>query len=247
MRFTVDRSRRVPPAAHFPVDPVSDQTADHQLNLGFSQRANPGLLYVALPGERVDGHDFAAAAVRGGRARACSSQHESLDQASADRIASRGARHYPGARHRRRPSRRPAPAHGATVLRGPRHRALPGSTGKTTTKNLVRDVLAAAGSVCGNEGQPEQRARRSATPCWPPRPTRATSSSRWACAAFGQLEELCGFVRPQWGLVTNVGESHIELLGSRENIARAKVRAPRGACPQAVWRFVNAARRHSTP
>ena len=37
-----------------------------------------------------------------------------------------------------------------------------------------------------------------------------------------QLEELCGFVRPQWGLVTNVGESHIELLGSRENIARAK-------------------------
>jgi len=34
----------------------------------------------------------------------------------------------------------------------------------------------------------------------------------------GQIAALCDFVRPDWGLITNVGESHIELLGSRENI-----------------------------
>ena len=31
----------------------------------------------------------------------------------------------------------------------------------------------------------------------------------------GQIEQLCSFVKPDWGLITNVGESHIELLGSR--------------------------------
>ena len=55
-----------------------------------------------------------------------------------------------------------------------------------------------------------------------------------------QLEELCGFVRPQWGLVTNVGESHIELLGSRRNIARAKAELLE-ALPAGGMAFVNAA------
>ena len=47
-------------------------------------------------------------------------------------------------------------------------------------------------------------------------------------------------MRPQWGLVTNVGESHIELLGSRENIARAKAELLE-ALPAGGMAFVNAA------
>ena len=39
---------------------------------------------------------------------------------------------------------------------------------------------------------------------------------------LGQLEELCAFVKPDISLITNVGECHMELLGSKENIARAK-------------------------
>jgi UDP-N-acetylmuramoyl-tripeptide--D-alanyl-D-alanine ligase len=39
---------------------------------------------------------------------------------------------------------------------------------------------------------------------------------------MGQIQSLASFVRPDMGLITNVGTSHIELLGSRENIALAK-------------------------
>ena len=47
-------------------------------------------------------------------------------------------------------------------------------------------------------------------------------------------------MRPDWGLVVNVGESHIELLGSRENIARAKAELL-CALPEGTGRaFVNA-------
>ena len=41
-------------------------------------------------------------------------------------------------------------------------------------------------------------------------------------------------MRPDWGLVVNVGESHIELLGSRENIARAKAEIVCGMAPSSV-------------
>ena len=56
----------------------------------------------------------------------------------------------------------------------------------------------------------------------------------------GQLADLCDYVRPDWSLVVNVGESHIELLGSRENIARAKAELL-CALPEGTGRaFVNA-------
>ena len=56
----------------------------------------------------------------------------------------------------------------------------------------------------------------------------------------GQLEQLCEFVRPRWGLVTNVGESHIEqLLGSRDNIARAKAEQSSVRAAQGVGRGVS--------
>ena len=55
-----------------------------------------------------------------------------------------------------------------------------------------------------------------------------------------QIESLCSFVRPEWGIVTQVGESHIELLGSRENIARAKSELI-AALPEGGIAFLNGA------
>ena len=56
----------------------------------------------------------------------------------------------------------------------------------------------------------------------------------------GQIDSLCSFVRPDWGIVTQVGESHIELLGSRENIARAKSELI-AALPEGGVAFLNGA------
>ncbi|MFR5092043.1 MAG: Mur ligase family protein [Adlercreutzia equolifaciens] len=60
----------------------------------------------------------------------------------------------------------------------------------------------------------------------------------------GQIAELCDFVRPVWGLITNVGESHIELLGSRENIARPSPSSsrrfpPAWAAPSPTWTTIS--------
>ena len=103
----------------------------------------------------------------------------------------------------------------------------------------MRDVLAAAGSVCATKGNQNNELGV------PNTVLAARADTRNVIVEMGmrglhQLEELCGFVRPQWGLVTNVGESHIELLGSRRNIARAKAELLE-ALPAGGMAFVNAA------
>ena len=232
MRFTIDEAARAT-GGSFSIDPVSDQTEITSLTWD-SRSVEPGALYVALPGERVDGHAFAASAVAAGAA-CVLAQHE-LDQASADQIAAAGAAVI----------QVPDTQAAVTALaRAWRDRlegrviGITGSTGKTTTKNLVRDVLAAAGSVCATKGNQNNELGV------PNTVLAAQADTRNVIVEMGmrglhQLEELCGFVRPQWGLVTNVGESHIELLGSRENIARAKAELLE-ALPTGGMAFVNAA------
>ena len=232
MRFTIDEAARAT-GGSFSIDPVSDQMEITSLTWD-SRSVEPGALYVALPGERVDGHAFAASAVAAGAV--CVLAQHALDQASADQIAAAGAAVI----------QVPDTQAAVTALaRAWRDRlegrviGITGSTGKTTTKNLVRDVLAAAGSVCATKGNQNNELGV------PNTVLAAQADTRNVIVEMGmrglhQLEELCGFVRPQWGLVTNVGESHIELLGSRENIARAKAELLE-ALPTGGMAFVNAA------
>jgi len=181
-----------------------------------SREMQPGWLYVALSCERVDGHDFVEAALRAGAAGALVMQSpgraacllaremgaaviEVANTASAVTDLARAWRGY---------------------LRG-RVIALTGSVGKTTTKNLVRDVCAAYGSVVATRGNQNNELGVPRT-LLAADPETAVVVVEMGMRGSGQIAELCDFVRPDWGLVTNVGESHIELLGSRENIARAK-------------------------
>ncbi len=99
--------------------------------------------------------------------------------------------------------------------------ALTGSTGKTTTKNLVRDVLAAAHTVVATVGNQNNELGVPKTLLAAEPETEAVVVEMGMRGA-GQIAELCAFVRPDWGLVVNVGESHIELWAA----ARTS-RAPR--------------------
>lgn len=198
-----------------------------------SREVQSGWLYVALPGERVDGHDFVEAALRAGAAGALVMQSpghaacllaremgaaviEVANTASAITDLARAWRGH---------------------LRG-RVIGLTGSVGKTTTKNLVRDVCAAYGSVVATKANQNNelgvpRTLLSADP------ETAVVVVEMGMRGSGQIASLCDFVRPDWGLVTNVGESHIELLGSRDNIARAKAELY-AALPAGVGRaFLN--------
>lgn len=199
-------------------DPVTGITWD-------SRTVVPGDLYVALPGERVDGHDFAASAVASGAAAVLACRNVEVDvpvilvedtaQALVD-LASFWRTRLQG-----------------TVI------GLTGSTGKTTTKNLVRDVLGHFGSVVATIANQNNE-------LGVPRTLLAAEADTQSVVVemgmrgSGQIAELCAYAKPDWGLVTNVGESHIELLGSRMAIAHAKAELLE-ALEQGGIAFVNAA------
>ena len=180
--------------------PVTGMTWD-------SRTVNPGDLYVALPGERVDGHDFAAAAVQAGAAAVLAARE--VEVGAPVVIVDDTARALTDLATYWRARLR------GTVV------GLTGSTGKTTTKGLVRDVLSAAGTVVATKANQNNELGVPATLLAADEDTDFVVVEM-GMRGTGQIQALCQIAKPDWGLVTNVGESHIELLGSRENIARAK-------------------------
>lgn len=199
-----------------------------------SREVEQGWLYVALPGERVDGHDYVGAALRAGAR--CALVAERLDASVLVLAKELGAAVIEV------PNTASAVTDLARCWRGHlrgRVIGLTGSTGKTTTKNLVRDVVAAGFSVVATKANQNNELGVPRT-LLAADPETEVVVVEMGMRGLGQIAELCRFVRPDWGLITNVGESHIELLGSRENIARAKAEL---ACsvPSGVGRvFLNA-------
>lgn len=177
-----------------------------------SREVGPGTLFVALPGETTDGHRFIAAALDQGAAGVLA---ESDRIAEADR-ARQGvvlvqdtlkALGMLGAWHRSRLR--------VWVL------AVTGSVGKTTTKDLAAAVLSQ--KYCTLKTQ----ASRNAEVGLPL--TLLDLQSRHEVAVIemamrgpGQIRDLARIARPDAALITNIGLSHLELLGSQQAIAAAK-------------------------
>lgn len=181
-----------------------------------SREVAPDDAYVALKGQRVDGHDFALAAAQAGAA--CILAAHRLDADAEAQIAQLGAsiivvedtaRSFVDLAHAWR-----GYLDGAVI-------GITGSSGKTTTKNLVRDVLSAAMKVAATKANQNNELGVPRTVLDAPEDADAVVVEM-GMRGQGQIAALCEFVQPDMGLITNVGTSHIELLGSREAIARAK-------------------------
>ncbi len=199
-----------------------------------SRELSPGDAYLALPGARVDGHDFALSACERGAACVLVSRDLSPDVMAALRAASCAVvRVDDTAAALVELARAWRGCLSGTVL------GITGSSGKTTTKNLVRDVLARGMDVVATKANQNNE-------LGVPRTLLAADEATDAVVVemgmrgMGQIAGLCEYVRPDMGLVTNVGTSHIELLGSRENIALAKGELF-DALPAGGIAFINAA------
>ncbi|MBR1397453.1 MAG: UDP-N-acetylmuramoyl-tripeptide--D-alanyl-D-alanine ligase [Selenomonadaceae bacterium] len=99
--------------------------------------------------------------------------------------------------------------------------SITGSNGKTTTKDLTAAVLSSLGKVQKTSGNFNNEIGVPLTLLG------IDNNHKSAVVEIGmrglhQIESLAKIVKPTIGIVTNVGETHIELLGSIENIARAK-------------------------
>ncbi len=175
-----------------------------------SRRATPGSLFVALPGERADGHDFAGSAVERGAAAVLVTRELDLGVPQLlvpDALAGLTAL---------------ATALVARARRsGLRVVGITGSSGKTSTKDLVAAVLRASGPVVAPVGSFNNEVGVPLTA------TRVDAGTRYLVSemgarALGDVAALCRITPPDVGAVLNVGHAHVGEFGSVEAIARAK-------------------------
>jgi UDP-N-acetylmuramoyl-tripeptide--D-alanyl-D-alanine ligase len=193
-----------------------------------SRLAEPGSLFIALPGERVDGHDFAAAAVAGGAAAVLVGRELPLavPQLVVDDPADGLARLARGLIAE-------ALASGLVSV------AVTGSSGKTSTKDLIAQVLAVAGATVAPVGSQNNEIGVPLTA------TRVDAGTRFLVSEFGarglgHISWLCRVVPPTIGVVLNVGQAHLGEFGSQAVIAQAKGELVE-ALPSDGWAVVNAA------
>lgn len=191
-----------------------------------SRTVTPGQLFVALHGERFDGNDFIDEVVAGGAAGVvCDEGRASVRPGVVffevpDTLRALGDL---AAAHRR--------GFDVPVV------AITGSNGKTTTKNLLRSILATAlggsESVLATEGNLNNLIGMPLTLLTLARRHRA-AILEMGMNAFGEIARLTEIAAPTVGLITCVAPAHLEGLGSIEGVARAKGELFAGLSPSAT-------------
>src|SRR5581483_4591650 len=96
-----------------------------------------------------------------------------------------------------------------------------GSTGKTTTKDILAALCSPHLRTVANEGNFNNELGVPLTLCRL-EPDTELCISEMAMRGLGQIAWLASFARPDVGVVTNVGPVHLELVETVENVARAK-------------------------
>ena len=173
------------------------------MDLGFrgatfdSRLVKPGMLYVALKGERVDGNDFIPQALEKGAAKVIGGPDALAELQSL-------AREYRRALKPR-----------TTVV------ALTGSAGKTTTKELLKAFLSRVGKTFATEGNYNNHLGLPITIL------NCPDDADFLVVEMGsnhpgEIAALCGIAEPDCSLVTNVGTAHLEFFGSQDGIALEK-------------------------
>jgi UDP-N-acetylmuramoyl-tripeptide--D-alanyl-D-alanine ligase len=96
-----------------------------------------------------------------------------------------------------------------------------GSTGKTSTKDILAALCSPAAQTVANEANFNNEIGVPLTLCRL-EPDTEVCILELAMRGFGQIADLCAIARPEIGLVTNVGPVHLELVGSLDGVRRAK-------------------------
>ncbi len=99
--------------------------------------------------------------------------------------------------------------------------AVTGSVGKTTTRELIRVVLSSLGGIVSSRGNENNDV---GVPKTLLRGTKRDAAYvlEMGMRGLGQIKRLSMIAEPDIAVITNVGQAHIGILGSRENIAKAK-------------------------
>ena len=186
-----------------------------------SRQPLDGRLFVALRGERHDGHDHAAAAREAGAVALMVERPLAVDLPQWQVADSRLALGRLAAAHRE-------------VFTG-RVVALTGSNGKTTTKEMIAAILAQAGRVRATRGNLNNDIGLPLT-------LLEVGEEDFLVLEMGanhpgEIAYLTAIARPEVVAITNAGRAHLEGFGSLEGVARAKGEIVQGLCPGGTFVF----------
>lgn len=172
-----------------------------------SRAVQPGSLFVPIVGERFDGHNFIASAAEKG-AVASLSHNEGEWSCPVIRVKSteEAFRAIAGAYR----ARFDIPVIGVT-----------GSVGKTTTKEIIASVLSQRFDTLKNQGNLNNQTGVPLT-LFRLMENHGAAVVEMGTNHHGEIAALADIVRPTIGVITNIGESHIEYLGSRDGILKEK-------------------------
>ena len=175
-----------------------------------SRAVHDGDLFVAIRGENIDGHQFITGALEGG-ALGCLTAVPPKEAVPGkfyvlveDTVQALGqvARAYK--------AKFPIPVIGIT-----------GSVGKTTTKDMIASVLSQKFRVLKTEGNYNNEIGLPLT-LFRLNPQHELCVLEMGMNHFGEIDYLTRIVSPNVAVITNIGDAHIENLGSRENTLMAK-------------------------
>jgi UDP-N-acetylmuramoyl-tripeptide--D-alanyl-D-alanine ligase len=184
-----------------------------------SRSVNPGDLFVAIKGDRYDGHDFVAAAIGRGAVGALVHDGFRVERAS---LKTAGKKYSPFILGARDPlfAYQQLATHHRSRFDIPLV-AVTGSNGKTTTKEMVASVMGHRWRILKTEGNLNNRIGVPQT-LFRLHGRHEGAVIEMGVDHIGQTTRLCEIARPTIGLITNIGPDHLEFFGSMEGSAQAK-------------------------
>lgn len=182
-----------------------------------SREAERNSLFVALGGARVDGHDYIQAALSlGSECVLCERIPDALSERRSVALVVNDSLRAVGEL---------AKAYDRRINN--KKVAITGSVGKTTTKEFVAAVLSENLRLHKTEGNYNSTIGMPLSLLTMKNDTEV-SVLEMGMSNLGEIEYLSKIAEPDIAIITNIGSSHMEYLGSRENISRAKLEIVKG-------------------
>ncbi|GAB4072361.1 UDP-N-acetylmuramoyl-tripeptide--D-alanyl-D-alanine ligase [Barrientosiimonas marina] len=188
-----------------------------------SRKQTENALFVPLTGDRFDGHDYVEQAVSNGAVAVLWQKNKQLPIALPDDFPVFYVENTLIALQQL-----------ATAYRDlvkPEVIAVTGSNGKTTTKDLLASIIRTSFKTHYTEGNLNNQIGVPLTILSMPADTEVVVTEMGMNHA-GEIAALSHIAKPDYAVITNIGESHIEYLGSREGIAEAKLEIVQGMTDQ---------------
>ncbi len=173
-----------------------------------SRKIKGGFLYIPIKGERFDGHDFITSAFENGAI--CTLTENQLDNSDKPQIVVKStfqalkdiAEYYRS-------------LFSVPII------GISGSSGKTSTKELIYSVLSEHFNVLKTEGNLNNEIGVPQT-IFQLRDEHEAAVIEMGISHFGEMTNIAKMVRPDIAVITNIGCAHLEFLGSRDGILKAK-------------------------